>query len=159
MPSLSRGGARDRQSGRLAQPTETRTMPSAAPPRRPALRPESRMPHPCLSCGACCAAYRVSLHWSEAEPALGGVVPRDLTETVDPHRLCMRGTWAQEPRCIALEGTIGDAVRCTIYDARPSPCRELRMSWEDGTHSPQCDKARLRHGLPPLTREEVDGSR
>ena len=113
------------------------------------------MSHPCLSCGACCAAFRVSLHWSETEPALGGAVPRDLTETVDPHRLCMRGTWAAEPHCIALEGTIGDAVRCTIYEARPSPCRELRMSWEDGTHSPQCDKARLRHGLPPLTPEAV----
>ena len=155
MPSLSRGGARDRQSGRLVDRGETRTMPGGAPPDARLSPPEPRMSHPCLSCGACCAAYRVSLHWSEAEPTLGGGVPRDLTETVDPHRLCMRGTWARQPRCVALEGTIGDAVRCTIYDARPSPCRELRMSWEDGTHSPQCDKARLRHGLPPLTPEAV----
>jgi Fe-S-cluster containining protein len=113
------------------------------------------MPHPCLSCGACCAAFRVSLHWSETEPALGGKVPRDLTETVDPHRLCMRGTWSPQPHCVALEGTVGESVRCTIYDARPSPCRELRMSWEDGSHSPQCDKARARYGLAPLTPETV----
>ncbi|RBD00840.1 YkgJ family cysteine cluster protein, partial [Xanthomonas oryzae pv. oryzae] len=29
------------------------------------------MAHPCLTCGACCAYFRVSFHWSEADPALG----------------------------------------------------------------------------------------
>ncbi|RBD09468.1 YkgJ family cysteine cluster protein, partial [Xanthomonas oryzae pv. oryzae] len=28
------------------------------------------MAHPCLTCGACCAYFRVSFHWSEADPAL-----------------------------------------------------------------------------------------
>ena len=113
------------------------------------------MSHPCLSCGACCAAYRVSMHWSEAEPTLGGGVPVELTETLGPHQRCMRGTWSEHPHCIALEGTVGTAVRCTIYDARPTPCRELRMSWEDGAPNPQCDRARARYGLPPLTPEEA----
>ncbi|HWU69743.1 MAG TPA: YkgJ family cysteine cluster protein, partial [Pseudoxanthomonas sp.] len=36
--------------------------------------------HPCLSCGACCAIFRVSLHWSEADPEQGGRVPIELTE-------------------------------------------------------------------------------
>lgn len=113
------------------------------------------MPHPCLSCGACCAAYRVSMHWSEAEPSLGGRVPVELTEVLDGHRRCMRGTWAERPHCIALAGTVGDTVHCTIYDARPSPCRELRMSWEDGGPNPQCDRARAVYGLPPLTQDAV----
>jgi uncharacterized protein len=119
------------------------------------------MPHPCLSCGACCAHFRVSLHWSEAEPEngqpdLGGRVPIALTETFGPHQRSMRGTWAKQPHCIALDGRVGEAVRCTIYDARPNACRDLRMSWEDGTPNPQCDRARIAYGLAALTRDEVE---
>jgi Fe-S-cluster containining protein len=29
----------------------------------------------------------------------------------------------REQRCIALEGTLGDHVSCSIYDLRPRPCR------------------------------------
>ena len=112
------------------------------------------MSHPCLSCGACCAAFRVSLHWSETEPALGGAVPAELTEPVDPHRVAMRGTWAHAPHCVALRGVVGVRTECAIYARRPSPCRELRASFEDGTHSPQCDKARARYGLPALMRSD-----
>ncbi len=114
------------------------------------------MSHPCLTCGACCAAYRVSMHWSEAEPTLGGRVPVELTETLGAHQRCMRGTWAERPHCIALEGSVGERVHCRIYAQRPSPCRELRMAWEDGTPSPQCDKARAVYGLPALTPGDVD---
>lgn len=109
------------------------------------------MSHPCLACGACCAAFRVSMHWSEADPALGGVVPSALVETVDAHRVAMRGTWARAPRCIALAAEIGRSSRCTIHAQRPSACREVRASWEDGTVDAQCDRARLAHGLAPLT--------
>ena len=96
------------------------------------------------------------MHWSEAEPSLGGVVPIALTETFGPHMRSMLGTWAREPRCVALQGTVGQDAHCGIYAQRPSACRELRMSWEDGTPNDQCDRARARHGLAPLTREEVD---
>lgn len=110
------------------------------------------MPHPCFSCGACCAAYRVSFHWSEAEPAAAGTgVPAELAEVLDPFRLAMRGTWARAPHCVALEGAVGTQTSCRIYARRPSPCRELHASWEDGVPSPQCDRARALHGLVPLT--------
>ena len=109
------------------------------------------MDHPCLSCGACCAAFRVAFHWSEADPGLGGGVPVELTEVLDPHRLVMRGTQARAPHCIALEGAVGGPTRCRIYLQRPSPCRELLPAWENGEPSPQCDRARARHDLPPLT--------
>jgi hypothetical protein len=112
------------------------------------------MSHPCLSCGACCAAFRVSLHWSEAEPELGGTVPRALTERFDAHRLAMRGTWARTPRCIALDADIGRYSRCTIHEVRPSPCREVMPSWEHGETSAQCDRARRMHGLAPLTPQD-----
>jgi hypothetical protein len=96
------------------------------------------------------------MHWSETEPALGGRVPVALTEALGPHQRCMRGTWTAQPHCVALDGEVGKQVACTIYEQRPSPCRELRMSWEDGTPNPQCDKARTLYGLPVLTRQEVE---
>jgi Fe-S-cluster containining protein len=108
------------------------------------------MPNPCLSCGACCAHYRVSFHWSESERFLGGTTPPELTVRIAPHRVAMRGTCGSAPRCVALDGDIGRTVRCTIYDARPSPCREFKASWSDGHRSERCDRARAAHGLPPL---------
>ncbi len=56
----------------------------------------------------------------------------------------MRGTHAKAPRCTALEGTVGEAVRCTLYAQRPSPCREVEPGDE------RCTTARARHGLAPL---------
>lgn len=109
------------------------------------------MEHPCLRCGACCSIFRVAFHWSEAEPAVGGCVPIELTERLDPHRLAMRYGDAAARRCVALQGTIGEAAHCSIYAQRPSVCREVQPSWENGTVSAQCDKARLAHGLPVLT--------
>lgn len=109
------------------------------------------MPHPCLSCGACCAAFRVPMYWSEAEDR--GIAPA-LTEKIDPLRVAMRVDDSSHLRCIALEGEIGLATACTIYAQRPSPCRDLGAAWEDGLPSPQCDRARARHGLPPLTPED-----
>lgn len=112
------------------------------------------MEHPCLRCGACCAHFRVAFHWSEAEPFLGGVVPLALTEKLDHHRVAMRGTYTAAPRCTALQGTVGTAARCGIYAQRPSVCREVMPSWEFGTISLQCDKARLAHALPILTLQD-----
>jgi uncharacterized protein len=112
------------------------------------------MIHPCLHCGACCAHFRVAFHWSEADSDLGGVVPVELTEKIDAHRLAMRGTWAQRPQCAALEGEVGGNVRCSIYARRPSVCRAVEPSWENGRSSVQCDNARIAYGLKPLTSQD-----
>lgn len=112
------------------------------------------MPHPCLRCGACCASFRVAFHWMEADASMDGHVPPELTEKLDPHRLVMRGTQARQPHCVALEGHVGVNARCSIYPRRPSICRDVLPSWEFGTPNPQCDKARLAHGLPLLTPQE-----
>jgi len=109
------------------------------------------MTHPCLSCGACCAAFRVAFHWLESEAGNG--VLRELAVTLDPHRLAMQGTLVAPIRCIALRGEVGQATQCSVYTQRPSPCRDLKAAWEDGTPSPQCDRARAVHGLAPLTVE------
>lgn len=106
------------------------------------------MSHPCLSCGACCAAFRVAFHWLEADES--GPL-RALAVPLDPHRLAMQGTLVPPIRCAALRGEVGQATLCVVYAQRPSPCRDLKAAWEDGTASPQCDRARAAYGLAPLT--------
>ncbi len=111
----------------------------------------------CLNCGACCANFRVSFHWSEADPEQGGEVPPPLTVPVDPYRVAMRGTEARPVRCVALQGDVGGCVACTIYAQRPTPCRDFAVSWANGVRNERCDQARAAWGLPPLTVEDVWG--
>lgn len=106
--------------------------------------------NPCTTCGACCSRYRVSFHWSETEPGLGGIVPSELTEKINEHRVAMKGTSCKQPRCIALEGEVGREVRCSIYPQRSSACREFSYAGEQGQAHDRCDEARAAHGLPPL---------
>jgi len=109
------------------------------------------MKHPCLDCGACCAAFRVAFYWTEAQPENPMGVPAELVATTRPNILAMRGTDGADIRCIALKGKIGEQVYCSIYSQRPSPCHDLKASYENGEISPQCDRAREKHGLAPLT--------
>ena len=109
----------------------------------------------CLTCGACCATFRVSFYWGEAEASLGGVVPIELTEKLNDFRRVMRGTNQPRPRCIALEGDVGHCVTCTIYPTRPTPCRDFPVSWSNGEANEECDKARSAWGLPPITLDMV----
>lgn len=105
--------------------------------------------NPCMTCGACCAYFRVSFYWAEADDA-GGVVPTRLTEPLTPFLRCMSGTNQRQIRCAALKGEIGESVHCSIYRHRPSPCREFSQSGEGGEVNEACNRARARYGLPPL---------
>ncbi|MBL8371091.1 MAG: YkgJ family cysteine cluster protein [Burkholderiaceae bacterium] len=93
----------------------------------------------CQRCGACCAAYRVSFYWAEADDAPGGTVPAGLTLPLGPHLRCMQGTETQPVRCVALRGEVGQRVACSIYDQRPSPCCAVQPGDD------QCLRARQRH--------------
>jgi len=109
------------------------------------------VPNPCLSCGACCAWFRVSFYWRECDDQCPGGVPAGLTEDLGPFRRVMKGTGRIPPRCIALEGEVGTSVYCSIYARRPGICREVEASYATGRPSEQCDKARLAFGMLPLT--------
>ena len=100
-------------------------------------------PSACTTCGACCHSYRVEFSIYELD-SLGGGVPEALTEVVDGATCRMRGTGAVPIRCVALEGELGVRAICRIYPQRPRPCAEL----PEGSYG--CNKARTRHGLPPL---------
>lgn len=105
------------------------------------------MSHACQSCGACCASFRVSFYWGETDAHASGSVPAALTLPITPHHVAMRGTDTRPVRCAALDGTIGCAVSCSIYDQRSSTCREF----EAGT--PECARARAIHGMQALDPE------
>lgn len=109
--------------------------------------------NPCLSCGACCACFRVSFYWGESDAAPGGYVPAELTQAISPYRAAMQGTDQPEPRCIALQGEVGTQVFCTIHPKRPSPCREFHASWENGALNEACDRARQKYQLAPLVKD------
>jgi len=121
--------------------------------------------NPCLHCGACCAHYRVSFYWREADPSQGGTVPPELTDELPPYFNCMKGTNQSVPRCIALKGRVGGCVHCAIYDNRPSPCREFGIHWHLGKldaapeELARCNAARAAWGLPPLTLAAFEAGR
>lgn len=95
----------------------------------------------CLTCGACCATFRVDFATEELL-SYGGQVPDGLALPLTGTLCRMRGTDHHPPRCAALTGLIGQRVACGIYEWRPGPCHEL----EPG--STGCLHARQRHRLP-----------
>src|SRR5262245_47296302 len=94
----------------------------------------------CQQCGACCAYFRVSFYWAEADERGW---PQGDVRNINGVMACLAGTDLPKPRCTALQGVVGEAVTCTRYDQRPSPCRELQPGDE------KCNRARAAHGLPP----------
>ena len=99
--------------------------------------------NPCQSCGAYCCSYRVDFSVCELDE-MGGSVPARLAVEVTGSTWRMRGTDHVPIRCAAFTGQVGQRNACGIYEWRPNPCRELQPY----THG--CEKARARHGLPPL---------
>lgn len=104
--------------------------------------------NPCIECGACCASFRVSFYWYEAE---ANGLPVAMTRQLTPFHSCMAGTETHPVRCTALRGEVGQPVSCGVYAQRPSPCREVQAGDE------QCAKARHKHGLLPLRTLETAG--
>ena len=104
----------------------------------------------CLSCGACCAAFRVDFHRADLATSETVGVPENLTVPLTATLVRMRGTDEAPPRCVALEGEVGRQVSCSIYDRRPGPCRDFAPYAPLGMGDDACDRARRRYGLPPL---------
>lgn len=108
--------------------------------------------NPCLNCGACCAHFRISFYCGESN-ALGGTVPDWMIEKLSDTMGCMSGTEAGSGRCVALAGKIGDSIACTIYENRPTPCREYHVWDEQGMPNPKCQELRAKRGIPLLERQ------
>lgn len=105
---------------------------------------------PCQACGACCVTYRITLPRVELDTVPGGWVPATLTDSYTPTTACLREDPDVPGRCIALAGTVGEYVTCTIYAKRPSACSEFAPLALLGSGDEACNEARRRCGLPPL---------
>jgi Fe-S-cluster containining protein len=106
--------------------------------------------NPCLNCGACCSHFRVAFYHGELNYHPAGFVPDEMAEKVNGDYACMSGTKYGGGRCIALRGTIGKSISCSIYENRPTPCRKYRVWLEDGSPNPDCQKLRAQIGLKLL---------
>jgi Fe-S-cluster containining protein len=94
--------------------------------------------NPCFECGQCCQHFRVSFYHGEIAGNGAGVVPGELTTKLTDHLACMKGTEKGGAPCVALRHTQAEGWRCSIYEQRPSPCREFNILNEDGTPNPDC---------------------
>ncbi|MEZ4235008.1 MAG: YkgJ family cysteine cluster protein [Myxococcota bacterium] len=103
----------------------------------------------CRSCGACCAHLRVGFAAWETD-ARRGTVPAAMTAPWIPNHVQMRGTRGEPPRCVALEGVVGQRTTCTIHGRHPTPCKMMEPSTPERPN-PWCDEARQAHGLPVLS--------
>ncbi|MFN7454785.1 MAG: YkgJ family cysteine cluster protein [Pseudobdellovibrionaceae bacterium] len=109
--------------------------------------------HPCQTCGACCAYFRVSFSSQELVPR--GVTPREAVVHPDQNQVTLKGTEVRHSiGCKQLQGKVGHFVACGIYEKRPSPCRVFEASYEYGHKNTRCDEARARHGLRALTKQD-----
>lgn len=109
------------------------------------------MTNPCVSCGVCCALYKVVIEDVETSDQPDGSVPVELTVKSNDNRRFMKGTETFRKRCVALTGTLGTHVACSIYEKRPLACRRFAASWDaEYGGNPLCDRARIRYGMPPF---------
>lgn len=101
----------------------------------------------CTRCGACCFNPPDNVREGYAEyievgpgDALWRRPELSRRHTVEKDgRVHMR--LLADQRCSALAGSLGGRVRCTIYHARPSPCRRVQAGSE------LCARYRLGLGL------------
>lgn len=106
-------------------------------------------PLDCMRCGACCSNPLENRaegfeDWVEVDARAPLWRRRRLVQT-----LVVRGSDGrahlrldERGRCAALDGAIGQRVRCSIYALRPRACRKVEAG------SPRCLQYRAEHGLP-----------
>lgn len=71
----------------------------------------------CQRCGACCAFSHTWPRFSlETEAELAAIPSALVADNLG-------GMRCSGERCLALEGKIGEATRCTVYPVRPQVCR------------------------------------
>lgn len=110
--------------------------------------------NPCLNCGACCSHFRVSFYQGELK-SLGGWVPDELTKSINPFFMAMKGTECGNKDCIALEKKASGQVGCSIYENRPSVCRSYLVWDENGNPNEKCQQLRKQKGIPLLQKIKV----
>lgn len=105
--------------------------------------------NPCLTCGTCCAHFRVSLVLGRNRLGLGAECsPR--TGRANISIFVRKGTNNKHPRCVALQGVIDNQVNCLIYNFRPTACRDFAISGQNNQPNNLCEQTRKSWKLRPL---------
>lgn len=112
----------------------------------------------CFECGQCCQYFRVSFYHAEVDGNGVGVVPESMVTQLSPHLVCMKGTELGGGKCVALAYSSAEGYRCSIYEKRPTPCREFNIVNDDGQINPDCQKLRASIGLPVVSVDSKAGS-
>lgn len=105
----------------------------------------------CQTCGACCVALPwIDVKQSDATPEENFwdiTIEAQNGETIVSRQLRRD---AETGDCLALQGEIGNSVKCSIYQARPDDCRKFEAG------SDKCHALRRGYGIePPLTDMET----
>ncbi len=104
----------------------------------------SNKPIPCMSCGACCAYFKVQF-----DKKYNPQVPWQKIKVISHSEAVMLGTEEAKGRCKSLDGIVGENCRCNIYNSRPDVCESFTVWLNDGSQNPKCIEARKHHGLKP----------
>jgi Fe-S-cluster containining protein len=62
----------------------------------------------------------------------------------------MKGAEVGNSKCQALSFTPKLGYRCSIYENRPSTCREFDILNNNGTPNTRCQELRIKAGLMPI---------
>lgn len=101
------------------------------------------MENPCLTCSACCDHPEP---WATIDLTLEDLarVPAEMTVPSGFGNILKMRKIGN--RCVALVGTVGVDARCSIYENRPTICRD----YDAGKRVVECNACRTPHGLAPL---------
>lgn len=104
----------------------------------------------CVRCGACCANTDQNraegfVDYVEVFRSDGLMRRRELLSVYTVKNAAGQVHMKLHPdgRCLALEGRLGEGVRCAIYPSRPGVCRKVTAG------SDECLRARREQGIDP----------
>ncbi len=103
----------------------------------------------CETCGVCCAFALVvpaGKNESEKIPAYLEIYPDDAPDQPPILRIMPRD--AENGHCVNLGGELGKRVGCSVYDVRPTACRDFEAG------SDRCREYRRMYGIEPQLPEE-----
>ena len=98
----------------------------------------SETSNPCQNCGACCSYSSNWPRFTIEDDATLDLIPAEFVNDR------LSGMRCNGERCSALNGEVGKATACGIYDVRPEVCRTCMPG------DTECTMARRKFGLAAL---------
>ena len=103
----------------------------------------------CVTCGVCCSFTLIApieKDRNEGLPSYWEVYPDDAPDEPPILRVMPRDD--ENGQCVNLDGELGKKVGCSVYEHRPSGCRDFEAG------SDRCREYRRMYGIEPQFSEE-----